>query len=148
MELKSEILREVGVLARTVQSLSDIKFKEYNLQRGQFIFMTRIAENPGMSLIELTNLLKVDKATTTKAIQKLVHEGYVQKERREKDKRSWQLYPTRKGEEIYEVIIQVENQHVEMCLKGLDSSEIALINQLIRNMRVNIEKRWRVYKGL
>ena len=60
------------MLARSIQSISDVKFKEFNLQRGQFIFLTRVCENPGFNQIDLSNLLKVDKTTTTKAIQKLI----------------------------------------------------------------------------
>jgi len=92
--LKNEILREVGAVARCIQSISDIKYREIKLQRGQFIFLTRICEHPGINLIELSGLLKVDKTSTTKAIQKLLAEGYVLRERDGTDKRMWRLVPS------------------------------------------------------
>lgn len=97
IKLENEVLREVGMLARCIQSISDITYREINLQRGQFIFLTRICESPGVNLIELSNILKVDKATTTKVVQKLMKEDYVLRERYESDKRGWHLYPSGNG---------------------------------------------------
>ncbi|WP_407928500.1 hypothetical protein [Clostridium guangxiense] len=66
------ILRKIGTLSRCIHSISDIKFKGINLQKGQFTFLTRICENQGVNQIGLSKLLKVDKTTTTKAIQKII----------------------------------------------------------------------------
>ena len=146
-KLTNEILREVGMLARCIQSISDIKFREFKLQRGQFIFLTRICENPGVNLIDLSNLLKVDKATTTKAIQKLLAENYVIRERDSLDKRMWHLFPTLKAQEIYSYIIQEENRNIEVCLKGFEQEAGDLIHQLVKKMRENIEQDWKALKS-
>ena len=66
--MNSDILREIGTLSRCIHFISDVKFKEISLQKGQFTFLTRICENQGINQIDLSNLLKVDKTTTTKAI--------------------------------------------------------------------------------
>lgn len=146
-KLKNEILREVGMLSRCIQSISDIKFREINLQRGQFIFLTRICEQPGINLIELSNILKVDKATTTKAIQKLLKEKYVLRERDVADKRMWHLFPSSKAKEIYSYIIQEENQNIEICLKGFTLEERHTVYQLLKKMRENIEQDWKDLKS-
>lgn len=147
IKLENEILREVGMLARCIQSISDIKFREIKLQRGQFVFLTRVCECPGINLIELSNILKVDKATTTKAIQKLINENYVFRERDNSDKRMWHLFPTLKAKEIYTYIIQEENRNIESCFKGFKSEERHSINQLIKRMRENIEQDWKELKS-
>jgi DNA-binding MarR family transcriptional regulator len=144
--LKNKILREVGMLARCIQSISDIKFRELKLQRGQFIFLTRICESPGINLIELSNLLKVDKATTTKAIQKLIEENYVLRERKSADKRMWHLSPSPKAKEIYSYIIQEENHNIESCFSGFSTEEKDIVYQLLKRMRENIEHDWKELK--
>jgi DNA-binding MarR family transcriptional regulator len=68
-KLDSCLLREIGVLLRVIHYVSDVKYKELKLQKGQFTFLTRICENPGISFVELSNMLKVDKTTTTKAVK-------------------------------------------------------------------------------
>lgn len=148
--LKDEVLREVGMLARCIQSISDIKYREFSLQRGQFIFLTRICEYPGINLVELSNVLKVDKATTTKAIQKLMEENYVLRRRDEEDKRMWHLFPTSIAQKIYSDIIQEENRYIEICFNGFLPKERDIVYQLLKRMRENMEQEWKVvktYKG-
>lgn len=146
IRLKNQILREAGMLARCIQSISDIKFREIKLQRGQFVFLTRICERPGINLIDLSNILKVDKATTTKAIQKLMEEDYVVKERDRSDKRMWHLFPSAKAKEIYPFIITEENRNIEICFKGFSPEEEQAVYSLLKRMRENIEQDWKELK--
>mgnify|MGYP000971730839 FL=1 len=145
--LNSDILREIGALSRCINSINDVKFKEINLQKGQFTFLTRICENHGINLIDLSNLLKVDKTTTTKAIQKLIEAGYIYKERDAVDKRIWRLYPMEKALEVYAFIIGEENRSIEICLNNFTSEEKELVNNLVKKMRENIENHWREIKN-
>lgn len=140
--LKSNILREVGALSRTIHSISDIRFKEINLQKGQFIFLTRICENPGTNFIDLSNLLKVDKTTTTKAAQRLINEGYIDKKQDEVDKRIYRLYPTQKALDIYKFVIEEENRNIKTCLHNFTEEEKNMVCELIKRMRANIENEW------
>ena len=141
-KLNSNILREIGQISRTVHSISDLKFKELNLQKGQFIFLTRVCENPGINLINLSNVLKVDKTTTTKAIQKLINEGYINKEQDEIDKRVYRLNPTEKSLEIYNLIIEEENRNIDVCFQGFTIEEKSAVYELVKKMRQNIEQDW------
>ncbi|HWQ61722.1 MAG TPA: MarR family transcriptional regulator, partial [Negativicutes bacterium] len=93
-KLKDGHLREVGALARCIHSINDLKYRELGLQRGQFIFLTRVVEHPGVNLAELSAMLRVDKTTTTKAVQKLLAAGLVARERDAADARMWRLVPT------------------------------------------------------
>lgn len=144
--LKSCILREVGMLSRSIHSISDVKFKGINLQRGQFVFLTRICENPGLNQIDLSNLLKVDKTTTTKVVQKLIDEGYITKERDNTDKRMWRLFPTSKAHNVYPIIINEENRNITVCFNGFTESEKQLVVELVKKMRANVEEDWKKLK--
>ncbi|MEK8223421.1 MarR family transcriptional regulator [Clostridioides difficile] len=140
--LDSNILREVGTLSRAVNSINDIKYKESKLQKGQFTFLTRICENPGINLVELSNMLKVDKATTTKAIQKLIKAGYVDKKQDEFDKRGYNLTPTDKSLEVYELIIEEENRSIEICFDNFTDEEKQVVTKLLEKMSKNVENEW------
>lgn len=145
--LNSQILREIGMLARSIQTIDDIKFKELNLQKGQFVFLTRICENQGINQIDLSNMLKVDKTTTTKAVQKLIKADYVDKKRDEIDKRMCRLYPKKRAIDAYRLIIQEENRNIEVCFKGFSLEEKVIAYHLIKKMGINIESNWRVIKN-
>ena len=144
--LNHQFLREVGAVARCVQSLSDVNFKKLALQRGQFVFLTRICESPGLHLLELSHLLKVDKATATKAVQKLEAEGYVRKEQNQTDKRMVHLFPTERAQEVYPELIAEENRYLARCFAGMTKDEQARAETLLRRIRENIEAEWLVMK--
>lgn len=95
---------------------------------------------------DLLNLLKVDK-TTTKAIQKLIEAGYIDKKRDDIDKRMWRLYPKEGALELYTFIIEEENKNIEVCLNDFSVEEKKLVSKLIKRMRENIEDDWNEIKS-
>jgi DNA-binding MarR family transcriptional regulator len=145
--LDSEILRDIGAVSRSVQAISDIHFRRLNLQKGQFIFLTRICEHPGINLIELSLLLRVDKTTTTKAVQKLIEVNYVQKERHESDQRAWRLFPTENALRSYTEVIAAENQLIGYCFNGFTDCEKSEASHLLARMRDNISHEWKSQKN-
>lgn len=136
------------MLSRCIHAISDTKFKKFDLQKGQFIFLTRVCENPGINHIELSNLLKVDKTTTTKAIQKLIDTGYIRKTRDDLDKRMWRLYAEKKGLEIYTLVIEEENRNIAVCFANFTAEEKESVQQLVKRMRENIENDWKILKNV
>jgi DNA-binding MarR family transcriptional regulator len=55
--------------------------KSINLEKGQYQFLVRIKENPGINQQDLSSILLVDKTTTAKAVNKLVGKGYILKKK-------------------------------------------------------------------
>ena len=43
-----DILREVGMIERALDSMSNIEFKQIGLARGQYLYVVRIYEHPGI----------------------------------------------------------------------------------------------------
>ncbi|PTQ83813.1 hypothetical protein C8U37_11283 [Trichococcus patagoniensis] len=43
-----EFLREIGMIARALDSISNIEFREHNLTKGQYLYLMRICEYPGI----------------------------------------------------------------------------------------------------
>lgn len=127
---------------RTVHAIYDVKYEEVNLHKNQFIFLTRICENRGINLKELSILLRADKTTTTKITQKLIKAGYVYKEQDDKDKRIYRLYPTDKALDIYNTIIEEENRLIDICLSDFSKEEKSMVHRLARRMKENIKSDW------
>lgn len=140
--LEREILREIGAITRCINSISDIKYKNINLQKGQFIFLIRVCENPGINQRDLSKLLKVDKTTTAKAIQKLIVVGYIERKEDPVDKRMWRLYPLKKALEAYDYIIQEENRVNQDYYNNFDKEEKNSLYEFLKKLRENIEEDW------
>ena len=69
-----DILREIGMIARALDSISNIEFKELSLTRGQYLYLVRICENPGIIQEKIAELIKVDRTTAARAFYKTI--GY------------------------------------------------------------------------
>ena len=138
--LKSAVLRKIGTISRIVSYTSDIHFKKYSLQKGQFIYLVRVCEHPGLNLMELTQMLNVDKSTTTKAVQKLESSGYIIKQHPPGNQKSIALFPTDKAKEIYEAIIQEENRGIDCCFRDFSEEEKEQALNFLERMCRNIEE--------
>lgn len=141
------IMREIGMIARCLQTISDVEFRELNLEKGQYILVVRICENPGISQEELSNMIKVDRTTVAKAIKKLVEKGYIEKLSNENDRRAWKLHPLKKAFKVYDFLQKEEQYTTRTTLKGLDDKEKDVIFDLLTRMRLNIEEDWKLVKS-
>lgn len=73
-----DILREVGMIERALDSMSNIEFKQIGLARGQYLYVVRIYEHPGIISEQLSNLIKVDRTTIARAVKKLEQKGFIE----------------------------------------------------------------------
>lgn len=92
-----EILREIGVIARALDSISNIEFKEYDLTKGQYLYLVRICEEPGIIQEKLAEMIKVDRTTAARAIKKLELHGFIEKKDDRVNKKSKSCFPLIKG---------------------------------------------------
>lgn len=93
-----EILREIGMIARALDSISNIEFKEYNLTKGQYLYIVRICENPGIIQEKLAEMIKVDRTTAARAIKKLEMNGFIEKKVMNVIKKLKNSFQQRKGD--------------------------------------------------
>lgn len=145
-QLQDPVLREVGALFRSVHALYDAKYRSLDLQRGQFIFLTRICERPGIRQTDLATLLRVDKTTVAKVVPKFLRNGYLIRKRDEHDGRVWRLYPTPRALELYDLVIEEENRSARVCFAGFSAGERAAARSLLRRMRQNCEADLEAYR--
>ncbi|TWT06384.1 MarR family transcriptional regulator [Planococcus sp. CPCC 101016] len=141
-----DILREVGMIARALDSISNIEFKEMDLTKGQYLYLVRICENPGIIQQQVSDMIKVDRSTATRAIQKLEMNGFIEKKEDPHNKKNKKLFPTEKGRTVYP-FIKRENEHSDrMALAGFSDQEMATAYELLERIRKNVEKDWEFVK--
>jgi DNA-binding MarR family transcriptional regulator len=141
-----EVLREIGMIARALDSISNIEFKEYDLTKGQYLYLVRICENPGIIQEKLAEMIKVDRTTAARAIKKLEMNGFIEKKDDQHNKKIKKLFPTEKGKNVYP-FIKRENDYSNMvALKGFSEGEIETISTLLQRVRKNIEIDWEFVK--
>jgi DNA-binding MarR family transcriptional regulator len=141
-----EILREIGMIARALDSISNIEFKEYDLTKGQYLYLVRICENPGIIQEKLAEMIKVDRTTAARAIKKLEMNAFIEKKDDVHNQKIKKLFPTEKGKKVYP-FIRREHDHSEMvALARFSEQEVETMFNLLQRVRKNVEKDWEFVK--
>lgn len=141
-----EILREIGMIARALDSISNIEFKEFDLTKGQYLYLVRICENPGIIQEQLIEMIKVDRSTAARAIQKLEVNSFIEKQEDPHNKKIKKLFATEKGETVYP-FIKRENEYSDLvALNGFSEKEVASTFDFLQRIRKNVEKDWEFVK--
>ncbi|HDI4584081.1 TPA: winged helix-turn-helix transcriptional regulator [Listeria monocytogenes] len=143
-----DILRDIGVIARALDSISNIEFKELNLAKGQFIYLVRICENQGIIQEKLVDILKIDRTTASRAIKNLEKNGLIIKKQDKNNKKNKLLFPTEKGQQLYPLIIRENEYSNAVALKGFTEAEINMLADALKKVKENIaDDRLYVKKG-
>ena len=145
--MEEDILRRIGTIARALDSIANVEFKEIELNRGQYLYLTRIKENPGIIANHLAEQLSVDRTTTARAIQKLEKNSLIEKKNDQKNRKIKHLFVTDKGEKLAQKIEQENAYSNELALTGLDSVQRAELTALLQIVEKNVSANWYFVKN-
>lgn len=141
-----EVLREIGMIARALDSISNIEFKAFDLTKGQYLYLVRICENPGMIQEKLAEMIKVDRTTAARAIMKLEMNGFIEKKDDPDNLKIKKLFPTEKGRNVYPFIKRENDHSNQVALSGFSEAEKDAVYSLLQRVRKNVEKDWESVK--
>ena len=140
------VLREIGIIARALDSIANIEFRDIELARGQYIYLVRIAENPGIIQEELSELLKVDRSTVARSVKKLEAKGLVQQKAAKDNKKNKEWFVTKTGEKLYPFILAENDYSEETSLQGFSQAEVQALEEMLVRVRENITGDWEAVK--
>lgn len=122
--MMNDVFKCFKIINKHSDEFLDNKLKKYSLCSCHRIFIKKICENPGITRDNLKNIVHVHPSNTTRAIDYLHEKGYVEKKINEDDKRICLLYPTDKLKEVYNYLIDVEKEWINIITKGLKEDQI------------------------
>jgi len=141
-----EILREIGMIARALDSISNIEFKAIDLTKGQYLYLVRICENPGIIQEKLAEMIKVDRTTAARAIKKLEMNGFIEKREDQRNKKIKKLFPTEKGNHVFPFIKRENDHSNHVALAGFSEREAETMFHFLQRVRKNVEADWEFVK--
>ena len=134
---ESSFLIDISALYRNVQKYFDKTMAKYDIGSGQLIFLFLIYEQEGISMNEVSRIGEVDKGTTTKSIQKLIEQGYVQSRVDENDRRVKRLYTTQRSLEIMNELYDLRNECRQKLALNTDFDKFeTLLDRVTTNSRM------------
>ncbi|RVU70688.1 MarR family transcriptional regulator [Lactobacillus xujianguonis] len=145
--MKEDVLRQIGTIARALDSIANIEFKDLALNRGQYLYLVRISENPDIISDHLARMLSVDRSTAARSIQKLIKHGLIRKESDLENKKIRHLFLTAKGETLADVIEHENRYSNQMALSGLNEKEQLMLKELLQKVENNVSENWLFVKN-
>ena len=134
---ESSFLIDISALYRNVQKYFDKTMAKYEIGSGQLIFLFLINEQEGITMNEVSRIGEVDKGTTTKSIQKLIEQGYVQARVDENDRRVKRLYTTQRALEIMNELYDLRNECRQKLALNTDFDKFEnLLDRVTTNSRM------------
>jgi len=137
MESASKINQEsVGRLTSCIYRYSLIhignELKPYNIGSGQFNFLMALYYKDGINQETLAQSLKLDKATTARAITKLIKEGYVTRQKDDLDLRAYKIFLTKKAKKMEPIIKKILSGWTKTLLSGFTEDERKLFLDFLK----------------
>ncbi len=131
------ITRWISILYRYGQSHISKQVDQFSIGSGQYVFLLALYKKDGISQEEISNHLKIDKATTAKAIKKLEKEGYVKRNINSEDRRAYKVFLTQKAFDIKPEIHSILRNWADVLSGGFSEDEKKLVSELLGRMAKN-----------
>ena len=109
-------------------------FDDVDITHQNYITLHFIYENPGISQNELSRLNSKDKNVIVKTLDKLEAEGLAKRAQAKEDRRSYELYVTKKGEAVIKKYWNRLVQRQEDELNCLSDKEKKMLNAVLEKI--------------
>lgn len=133
--------RCISILDRLMKMYYDRGLADFDIGWGQQFYAEYIYDHPGASAQEMVKCIRVDKATLTKSIKKLVEIGYVEVISDKKDKRIRHLYLTAKGIPAVKRIKEIHRDFYHTLCSDISPQDLQLTEQTMEQMMNNINQK-------
>lgn len=137
-KMKKSIGRMITLLARKSQIYLGNALNKYDLTAAEQPFFMALQRYEGITQEELTAIVCVDKAVTTRVVRSLEEKGYLTRLQDEKDRRQNRIYPTKKAKQLALVVKEELQKFNDMLTEGIDIKSQELICQILLQMEDNL----------
>lgn len=133
-----KLSRDLLRVSRKVQICIGSIVKKYNITVAEEPFFMAINSHDGATQEELTGLVGVDKAMTTRVIHSLESKGLVKRMQDAKDKRHNRIYKTNKVNEISDIVLKDLLQLNQIFTTGIDNDDLDNFMRTLAALEDNI----------
>lgn len=98
----------------------------------QFLILNQVAKKGTLKMLELHQILAVDKSTTTRLMNPLVRKGLIKRERSDHDSRAANLILTPAGKEVHRKVWLCLENFVDAIGGGIPDEKKAAVYEAVR----------------
>ena len=137
-EKKRHIGKYISQLYRKSSVFINKELAKYGIRSGQLMFLMDLYLKDGKNQEEISERLKIDKATTARALKKLEEQDFIKRIRDDNDKRSNKIYLTDTSKDLKEEVYGVLDEWNEKISKSLTREEKETLANLLEKVCKNI----------
>ena len=126
-----KLLRLVNMTAKPFGRLYE---RRHHLSLTEWRVMLTLASTPGLSAVDVSDLLGLDKMAVSRAVRGLEGRGRIERRPDPEDGRRARLTLTAEGWELYRAIAPSGRGREEALLSGLSSAERATLDRLLEKL--------------
>lgn len=136
--LREEELRQgielVFYAYRDFTAEADALLAEYSLGRSHHRVIYFIGRNPGITMSDLLDILRVSKQSLSRALSQLVDQGFVEQAPGPKDRRQRLLHLTSKGAEFERQLIQSQRERIARAYREAGAEAVEGFRKVMLGM--------------
>lgn len=140
MKKGQSIGRLISCVNRHSQMYLNRELSDWGLASGNHHFLLMLSKEDGIHQKALTDMLRIDKANTARAVEKLINNGYVVKVPDKSDQRAVQIFLTDKGKAIIPELRKVLRGWSDELTAGFSPEEKEEALRLLGRMAENSVK--------
>lgn len=137
MAHRPSIGKWISILYRYGHAFYDEKAKSLNITSGLLAFLMALYRLEGISQDKLSKEIRIDKATTARALSRLEQTGYIVRQPEPSDKRAYRIFLTDKARNAEGDIRRLLRDWEFRITEGFSTEEKDMAYQLLERMAQN-----------
>lgn len=134
------IERSIRIISNRVRLYGREVLKEYNLSTLQFIALQIANDKSGITIGELSKRLGLAHSTTTDIVDKLERNGFVRRQKYEKDKRIVLVLVEDSANDVIGLVIEKRIEYMKEVTEHLDTDETKHLEEILHSVKVKMNE--------
>ena len=129
-----DIIEMLYFAYRDFTSDPDAILARFGFGRAHHRVVHFVNRQPGMTVADLLDTLKITKQSLARVLKQLIDSGYIHQVEGPNDRRQRRLYPTRKGRELALELARPQSRRITEALRGIYAEGQELIKRFLKGM--------------
>ncbi len=136
--LDREILYLLNDVARLIKTRADQRARTHGMTRAQWVILSRLERQPGLSQNEIAALVEVEPITVARLVDRLESSGLVERRADPRDRRVWRLHLTPAAEPELRELKKHKAELREEVTQGIDHAELDQLIDGLLKLKANL----------
>lgn len=115
-------------------------FSKFGLTTSRFYILKHVFMNPGISYIDLSDLMLCTKGNTTRIVQGMLEDQLIDRVENPQDRRSFQLFLSNSGKILYKEVDTEYKEYIRRLISKLNEDQLEHFADVSNTIERGLEK--------